>query len=46
MQKQTYTRPEFRIHGDIKAVTLANTGGLTLDAAFNVGDSIDDLTTS
>ena len=46
MKKMTYEPPVLRTHGKVEAVTKANTGGSTLDIAFQSGTPIGDLTTS
>ncbi|MEL7133587.1 MAG: putative RiPP precursor [Pseudomonadota bacterium] len=46
MTKTKYEPPMFRTHGKVEAVTKANTGGSTLDIAFQAGTPIGDLTTS
>lgn len=46
LERQKYETPKLRVHGSIEAITQGATQGRRLDAAFDVGTDIDDLTFS
>lgn len=46
MTKLPYQAPTLRAHGKVEAITEMNSGGTRLDAPFEAGDLISDLTSS
>lgn len=46
VEKEPYTTPELTVHGDVEAITQQNRVGTRLDATFQSGTPISDLTVS
>ena len=44
--KKAYTTPELTVHGNVEEITLGNSSGKYLDAAFPVDTAFSDLTFS
>ncbi|MEL6494580.1 MAG: lasso peptide [Cyanobacteria bacterium J06623_7] len=44
--KKTYSKPQLTVHGNVEALTKANTVGSRLDAGFPAQTLVSDLTLS